>query len=91
MRETLSCYPTKLGSAGPMRSKAKQLTLDSEDEKNSVSHKVPSIGSSKENGQLILQRPELPDGFWGSPCFKTRASLVAQMVNNLLAMQETRV
>ena len=72
MRETLSCYPTKLGSAGPMRSKAKQLTLDSEDEKNSVSHKVPSIGSSKENGQLILQRPELPDGFWGSPCFKDK-------------------
>ena len=77
MRETLSCYPTKLGSAGPMRSKAKQLTLDSEDEKNSVSHKVPSIGSSKENGQLILQRPELPDDFqerifkdriWGEGC-----------------------
>ena len=65
-----------------MRSKAKQLTLGSEDEKYSVSHKVPSIGSSKENGQLILQRPELPDGFWGR-VLKTRASLVAQMVNNL--------
>ena len=58
--------------------------------KGTVSHKAPSTGSGVENGQLILQRPELPDGFWGR-VLKTRASLVVQMVNNLLVMQETRL
>ena len=58
--------------------------------KGTVSHKAPSTGSGMENGQLILQRPELPDGFWGR-VLKTRASLVVQMVDNLLVMQETRL
>ena len=33
--------------------------------KCSIYCKTPNLGPSKENGQLMLKRPELPDGFWG--------------------------
>ena len=45
----------------PMGSKAKLLTLGCGEGRVSIYCRAPS----KENGQLVLKRPELPNGFQG--------------------------
>ena len=57
--------PAKLGSTCPTHSKINLLTLSDDEGKNSIYCKVPSMGPSKENGQLMLERPELTEGFQG--------------------------
>ena len=46
-------------------SKANVLTPGCGEGKYSIYCKVPSVGPSKENGQLMLRRPKLPNGFQG--------------------------
>ena len=43
-----------------MQSNAKALTLGCGEGKYSIYCRAPS----QENGQVMLRRPELPDGFW---------------------------
>jgi len=54
-----ACYRTELESVHLMYSKANLLMWGC----GETPCKVPDRGPSKENGQLLLQRSELPDGF----------------------------
>ena len=70
---------------GPLTlcSQANLLTLDCGEGKYSVYYKVPNIGSSKENSQLMLIRPKLPDGFQGR-VFKDSVRECDQLMHNSL-------
>ena len=57
------CYRTKLGSTRPMCNKANLLTPVCGEGKYNVYCKAPSVRPSKETWQLMLKKPELPDGF----------------------------
>ena len=51
--------------SSPECSKANLLTPGCGVEKYSAYCKETNMGPSKENGQLMLKRPTLPDGSWG--------------------------
>ena len=58
-------YWTELGSVGPPHSKTNLLTSGCGEGNYSIVCRVPS----KEKGQLMLKRPEPPNGFQGSVFF----------------------
>ena len=56
------CYQTAFGSSGPLHSKANQRTPGCGKESTAFIAGCPS----KENGQLMLKKPEILDGFQDS-------------------------
>ena len=58
--------PNQTWVCSPTRSKANPLTLGCGEGKHRVFSKASNMGPSKKNGQLMLKRPKVPNGFQGS-------------------------